>query len=41
MISYKPNKLAQILKKDLNEERMSFQLMVEKIISTILFSTAC
>ena len=41
MISEKPNKLAQTLKKDLNVETMSFQPLVEKIISTTHFSTAC
>lgn len=37
MISEKPNKLAQTLKKDLNVETMSFQPLVEKIISTTQF----
>jgi len=41
MISEKPNKLAQTLKKDLNPETGSYQSLVEKIISTRQFSTAC
>ncbi len=41
MISEKANKLAQILKKDLNPKKESYEPGVEKIISTTQFSTAC
>ncbi|MBP1664921.1 MAG: hypothetical protein H6Q19_2061, partial [Bacteroidetes bacterium] len=40
MIYKKPNKLAQILKKDLNPESRSYESQFEKIISTTQFSTA-